>query len=145
MQKSSVIKKDQVKQGWVLIDAANANLGKLAVELSALLIGKRKLTYTTNLFSGDNVIVINAKDIRVSAKKVTTKVYHRHSGYPGGLSTLSFEQLMRKNPSAVVRNAVKGMVPKTKIGDEMLSHLFVYNDEKNPHEAQKPTTLTFDN
>ncbi len=141
MQKTKSIKKADLQLNWYVIDAKEMNLGRLAVEASGLLMGKKKVTYAKNLFSGDNVIIINAKDVKVTPRKVTDKMYYRHSGFPGGLRALSFEGMMKKNPSAVIREAIHGMVPKTKMGAEILSHLYVYNDEKNPHEAQKPIKL----
>lgn len=142
MQKTRVIKKADNQPHWYLIDAQGMNLGKLSVKAASLLLGKGKVTYTSHLFSGDNVIVINAKGIKVNEKKGEGKMYHRHSGFPGGLHTLNFNQLLVKNPSVIIKKSVKGMIPKTKLGDEIITHLYVYNDEKNPHEAQQPITLS---
>lgn len=141
MQKTRVIKKGDNEVKWFLIDAKGQNLGRLAVKISKVLMGKDKVTYTNNLFSGDNVIVINAKDVAISPKKVSSKMYYRYSGYPSGLTESSFEELMSKNPGVVIKNAVKGMIPNTKMGKVIMSHLHVSNDEKHQYDAQKPVTL----
>lgn len=141
MKTTRSIKKEEVKPNWYIIDAKGMNLGRLAVKVATLIKGKNKVTYAPNLLSGDHVIIVNAKGIEVSTKKVENKEYHAHSGYPGGLKTLSFSKFMAKNPSTVVKIAVKGMLPKTKMGDKMLSLLHVYNDDKHPHEAQTPIKL----
>lgn len=147
MQKSTVIKKADVKKDWYLIDATGVSLGKLSVAISKLLIGKNKLTYASNLDSGDNVIVINAKGIRVSDKKLslktkTGKIYRKHSGFQGGLKSVPFAVMFSKKPKTVIKLAVQGMVPKTKMGDQMMSHLFIYEDDKYEQEAQKPIKLS---
>lgn len=141
MQKTKVIKKADLQHSWYLIDASKYPLGKVSVMIAELLIGKKKLTYTTNMFSGDNVVVVNAAKAHVSPKKTSTKMYYKHSGFPGGLVEKTFEQLLKKSPRAVIMHAVKGMVPKTKMGDEMLRHIHIYNDAQHEHEAQQPINL----
>lgn len=140
-KKESVTPKEMDKTKWYLIDASDMQLGKLAVKAAGVLIGKKKVTYVPNLFSGDNLVIVNAEKIKVPDKRRENKMYYKHSGYPGGLKSLSMGEFMQKNPAKLVETAIKGMVPKTKLGKVMLTHLYIYNTATNPHEAQKPVTL----
>lgn len=134
-------KKDDLNRKWFVIDAEGAVLGKLATAVADVLSGKRKPIYTPFLDTGDHVVVINAEKVAVSGTKEETKLYRRHSGYLGGLKTASVRQVREKRPSRIVEEAVKGMLPKTRLGRAMFTKLKVYAGPKHPHEAQRPTPL----
>lgn len=134
-------KKDDLNRKWFVIDAEGAVLGKLATAVADVLSGKRKPIYTPFLDTGDHVVVINAEKVAVSGNKEETKLYRRHSGYLGGLKTASVRQVREKRPSRIVEEAVKGMLPKTRLGRAMFTKLKVYAGSKHPHEAQRPTPL----
>ncbi|MCM2257530.1 MAG: 50S ribosomal protein L13 [Vicinamibacteria bacterium] len=134
-------KKDDLNRKWFVIDAEGAVLGKLATAVADVLSGKRKPIYTPFLDTGDHVVVINAEKVAVSGTKEETKLYRRHSGYLGGLKTASVRQVREKRPSRIVEEAVKGMLPKTRLGRAMFTKLKVYAGSKHPHEAQRPTPL----
>lgn len=128
-----------VQHGWLVVDAKGLTLGRLATQVAILLRGKNKPIYTPNVNCGDNVIVINASKVVLTGNKWDDKLYRHHSAYAGGLRTLTAKELMAKDPTKMVENAIYGMLPHTKLGDEMRRQLFVYADEKHPHAAQKPT------
>ncbi len=132
--------KDRDKQ-WHVVDAEGKVLGRLATKIANLLTGKDKPIYTPFLDTGDHVIVINADKIRLTGKKLTDKIYRRHSGYPGGLKEVSAGVQMQRNPEKVVQEAVFGMLPKTKLGRAMRKKLKVYRGPDHPHQAQKPAAL----
>ncbi len=134
-------KKDDLNRKWFVIDAEGAVLGKLATTVADILSGKRKPIYTPFLDTGDHVVVINAEKISVSGNKEETKLYHRHTGYLGGLKTRSVRQVRETRPSRIVEEAVKGMLPKTRLGRAMFGKLKVYAGPKHPHDAQRPTPL----
>ena len=121
---------------WHVIDADGQILGRLASEIAKLLMGKNKLIYASNLLSGDFVIVINSKNVRLTGNKSDTKKYWRHSGYPGGLTEIPFNVMKEKDDEYIIKKAVKGMLPKNKMGDKLLGRLKVYGDENHPHESQ---------
>ncbi len=127
-----------VTKEWVLIDAENQTLGRLASEIANLLRGKYKTNYTPHVDCGDNVIVINAEKIRLTGHKMTDKVYTRHTGYPGGQRFATPVELLAKKPYAVVEKAVKGMLPKNRLGSALFKNLHVYTGNTHPHEAQQP-------
>lgn len=129
-------KSSDLKPQWHVIDAAGKTLGKLASEVATLLMGKHKPTYAPHLNTGDFVIVINAAKVRVTGKKTQQKVYYRHSGYPGGLKSTTFDTMMETHPTRVIEYAVKGMLPKNRLGRDMLRRLKVYPGDSHPHEAQ---------
>jgi len=133
--------KIMIERSWFLIDAADKILGKVAVEAAKLLLGKKKVEYTPNIDSGDFVVVINSERIRVTGKKETDKLYRKHSGYPGGLKTLSFKELKAKNPCKIIELAVWGMLPKNVLGRRMIRRLKVYRGGVHPHSAQKPQSV----
>ena len=135
-QKSSEIKRD-----WYLIDASTLPLGKLAVIIADKLMGKSKVTYTPHIDNGDYVVVINAKNIKVTGDKMTDKKYYRHSGFPGGLTELKLEEVIEKDPSLAIRQAVKGMMPKNKLAAERLTRLRVFNGAEHSHTAQQPKEI----
>jgi len=126
---------------WFVIDAREVVLGKLAVKAATILRGKHKPIYTPFLDTGDHVIVINASRVHLSGKKETSKFHHRHSGYLGGLRSTSVAALRQKHPTRIVEEAVRGMLPKTKLGRAMFHKLKVYAGDTHPHQAQKPQPL----
>ena len=128
----------EVERKWYLIDAKDQTLGRLATTIVNILRGKNKPNYTPNVDTGDFVVVINSKDIKVSGNKETDKIYYSHSGYPGGLKKISFKALMEKDPTKALEKAVKGMLPHNTLGAQQFTKLKVYADDKHPHEAQKP-------
>ncbi|MBM31665.1 MAG: 50S ribosomal protein L13 [Chloroflexi bacterium] len=130
------LKGKDVTSKWHLIDADGKILGRLASEIARLLIGKDKPTYSRNLLSGDFVVVINSQGIRLTGNKSETKKYWRHSGYPGGMSEISFKVMKEKDQQFIIKNAVKGMLPKNKQGNKILSRLKVYGGNDHPHESQ---------
>lgn len=133
--------KNTVSKEWVLIDAENQVLGRLASAAAILLRGKHKTNYTPHVDCGDNVIIINADKIRLTGNKWESKEYIRHSGYPGGQRSRTAKELMAKNPVAMVENAVKGMLPKNKLGAELFRNLNVIAGVEHQHEAQKPKKI----
>ncbi|MDE0479475.1 MAG: 50S ribosomal protein L13 [Gammaproteobacteria bacterium] len=131
----------EVSRNWLLVDAEGQTLGHMASAIATRLRGKHKAEYTPHVDTGDFVVVINADKVRVTGKKATGKIYHSHSGYPGGLKSLSFEQMIAKSPERVVRLAVRGMMPRNRLGRAMLKKLKVYAGGEHPHSAQQPQTL----
>ena len=139
---SSFIQKPaEVERKWYVVDAEGKTLGRMASAVAAILRGKNKPTYTPHVDCGDYVIIINADKVAVTGKKRQEKIYKRHTGYPGGLRELTFEQLMEKHPEEVVRHAVKGMMPNGKLGRKMFKKLKVYASPEHDHAAQKPEVL----
>ena len=130
-----------INREWYLIDASSAPLGRLAVDIAQLLIGKKKPTFTPHVDDGDHVVVINASKIQVTGKKLNDKIYYRHSGYPGGISQATLQELLEKNPALVIEAAVYGMIPKNKLRDGRMQRLRVFANESHDHEAQKPKTV----
>lgn len=125
-----------VERKWHVIDASERTLGKLATEAASLLMGKHKPTFSPNIDTGDHVIIINAEKIQVTGNKLKQKHYYRHSGYPGGFKSISLETAMQDNPTRVVEHAIKGMLPRTRLGAQMLKKLRVYPGDEHPHVAQ---------
>lgn len=135
--------KNTVKQGWYVVDAENKTLGRLATQIAHILRGKNKAYYTPHVDCGDYVIVLNSDKVRLTGQKWDQKIYLRYTGYPGGQRATSARLLNQKKPTALVENAVKGMLPKTKLGRQMIKKLFVYSGTEHPHAAQKPQELKF--
>jgi large subunit ribosomal protein L13 len=131
-------KADDITHEWFVVDAEGVVLGKLASEIASILRGKHKPIYATHVDTGDNVIVVNAEKIDVSLRKRAQKMYHRHSGYPGGLRSLNLEEMLKRDPERVIRLAVKGMLPKGPLGRAMIKKLKVYPGPTHPHTAQQP-------
>jgi len=131
-------KPGDVTKNWYVIDATDVVLGRLASQAASLLRGKHKATFAPHVDGGDFVIVINAEKVALTGSKLTDKMVYRHSGYPGGLSAVPVGELLEKNPTRVIENAVKGMLPKTKLGAVQLKHLKVYAGSEHPHAAQQP-------
>ncbi|MFQ3170411.1 MAG: large subunit ribosomal protein L13 [Oleispira sp.] len=134
-------KPESVQREWFIVDAAEKTLGRLATEIALRLKGKHKPEYTPHVDTGDYIVVINAEKIRVTGKKTTDKMYYRHTGYPGGLRSISFDKLIDHKPEMVIEQAVKGMLPKNPLGRDMYRKLKVYAGSEHPHTAQQPQTL----
>ena len=134
-------KAEQVQRDWYVVDAAEKTLGRLASEIAHRLRGKHKAEYTPHVDTGDYIVVINAEKIQVTGAKTTDKMYHHHTGYPGGLKSVSFEKLIEKVPERVIQSAVKGMLPRNPLGRAMFKKLKVYAGDEHPHTAQQPQTL----
>jgi len=130
-----------VNKEWVLIDAENEILGRLASKSAMFLRGKYKTNFTPHVDCGDNVIIINAEKIKLTGKKLTDKEYVSHSGYPGGQKIRTPRELLIKKPTAIVEKAIKGMLPKNRLGSELFRNLFVYEGAEHPHQAQKPRVI----
>ncbi len=130
-----------IKQDWFLVDATDKTLGRLATEIARRLRGKHKPQYTPSMDTGDYIVVINAKDVKVTGRKTTDKNYYRHTGYPGGIKSESFEKLINRKPELIIETAVKGMLPKGPLGRQMFRKLKVYAGAEHNHEAQKPQPL----
>jgi len=141
--KTFVPKKEQIEKKWWLIDADGKVLGRLATEVAILLRGKRKPEFVNFLDSGDFVIVINAERIKVTGKKTEQKKYYSHSGYPGGIKEKTYRELLETKPEEIIKNAVWGMIPKTKLGRATYKKLKVYRGSRHPHEAQMPVEHQF--
>jgi len=130
--------RETVKKEWLIIDANDQILGRLASKAASLLRGKNKPNFTPHVDCGDNVIVINAEKVRLTGKKWANRQYFSYSGYPGGQKITTPEQLLAKKPFALVEHAVKGMLPKSRLGNAIFNNLYVYEGSEHPHEAQKP-------
>jgi len=134
-------KNEEIEKSWYLVDAENKVLGKLASKIAAVLRGKHKPIFTTHVDTGDFVVVINAKKIHLTGKKLKNKYYYRHSGYPGGLKVMSAEDMLKKKPENLIKLAVRGMLPKNKLGRKQLKKLKIYAGADHPHKAQMPKEL----
>ncbi len=137
-------KASEIKRDWYVIDAADKVLGRLATEVASRLKGKHKPEYTPHVDTGDNIIVINADKVRVTGRKTSDKMYHHHTGYPGGLKSESFEKLQARKPEQIIELAVKGMLPKNPLGRQMFRKLKVYAGLEHPHTAQQPKELNIE-
>ena len=139
--KSVYLNKETVKKEWVVIDATDLALGRLASRVALVLRGKNKPGFTPNVDCGDNVIVVNAEKVALSGKKMTDRVYTRYTGYPGGQRFTTPKEILQTRPAELIRRAVKGMLPKTRLGDKILGNLFVYAGPAHPHQAQQPREI----
>lgn len=137
--KTYSVKAAEIKRDWHIIDAKEKILGKLATEAAQLLMGKHKPIFSRHLDTGDFVVVINAEKVRVSGNKEKQKLYYRHSGYPGNLRSVTLEEMLKKKPERVIEHAVKGMLPKNRLGNAMIKKLKVYAGDSHPHLAQTGT------
>lgn len=133
-----------VQKDWVVVDAEDQILGRLASKVARIIRGKNKPSFTPHVDCGDNVIVINAEKVKLSGNKMEEKLYIRHTGFPGGQRELTAEQLLRKKPEAMVEKAVKGMLPKNKLGSKLFNNLHVVVGTEHKHEAQKPKKINLD-
>lgn len=131
----------EIKREWWVIDASSLPLGKLAVVIADKLMGKSKVTYTPHIDNGDYVVVVNAKNLKVTGDKMTKKMYYRHSGFPGGLTELKLEEVVEKNPSLAISEAVKGMLPKNKLLADRMARLRVFDGAEHAHTAQNPQNI----
>lgn len=138
---TSLLKREEVKRDWVLVDASGQILGRLASRIARLLMGKHKPIYTPHIDSGDFVIVLNSSKVKVTGKKLKDKIYYHHSGYPGGLKETKLEELLKKFPERVIYLAVKRMLPKNKLQAKRLHRLRIYPGPEHPHQAQRPKAL----
>jgi len=136
-------KPETVERNWYIIDATHQILGRLATEVARRLRGKHKPEFTPHVDTGDYIIVTNAAYIRVTGKKEKNKIYYRHTGYPGGIKSITFEKLLATKPERVIEVAVKGMLPKNALGREMFRKLKVYAGSEHPHTAQQPKVIEF--
>ncbi len=134
-------KAGEINHDWFVVDAADKTLGRLASEIAHRLRGKHKPEYTPHTDTGDYIVVINAEKIRVTGNKTKDKMYHHHTGYPGGIKSISFEKLIVKAPERVIQGAVKGMLPRNPLGRAMFKKLKVYAGTEHPHAAQQPQVL----
>lgn len=134
-------KKEEIEREWYVVDAEGQTLGRLASRIAPILKGKHKPTYTPHLDCGDFVIIVNAEKVRVTGRKLDQKLYYHHSGYPGGLKSISLRDQLGRYPERVLEAAVRGMLPKNKLGRRMIKKLKVYAGDSHPHEAQLPKPL----
>jgi large subunit ribosomal protein L13 len=139
--KTFVTKPADVERSWYVVDAEGQTLGRLATQIAVLLRGKHKPIYSPSVDCGDYVIVVNAEKIRVTGRRLDQKMYYRHSGYPGGLSTISLREQLQKHPTRVIEAAVRGMLPKNKLGRKMFKKLKAYAGPEHPHQAQQPVAF----
>ena len=137
MEKTFVVK-GRPESEWSLVDASNQPIGRMATKIAGLLMGKHRTNFTPGVLVGDHVVVINAKDMKISQKRLDTKVYYHHSGYPSGLKSVGLAEQMRVHPDRVIRAAVWGMIPHTKAGKEIIKRLYIYAGNEHPHSGQNP-------
>ena len=143
--KTYYAKPSEVQREWLLVDATDMTLGRLASEVAQILRGKNKPTYTPHIDTGDFVVIVNAEKIKITGAKATDKVYYRHTGYVGHLKSETFTEAMEKHPTRVIEHAVRGMLPKGTLGTQMDKKLKVYAGPEHPHQAQKPVALELKN
>ena len=141
IQTTYSMKASEIQKNWVLIDAENKILGRLATEVASILRGKNKPSFTPHLDTGDNVIIINAEKVKLTGAKSEDKDYFKHSQYPGGEKFVNIKKFMEKNPAFVIEHAVKGMLPKNRLGRKVFKNLKVYAGTDHPHEAQQPEKI----
>ena len=138
---TTLVKPAEVERKWYLLDAAGKSLGHVAAEAAVLLRGKQKVNYTSNVDCGDYVIVVNAEKVKLTGDKLTEKVYVRHTGYPGGQRFATAQDYLKKKPEFVIEEAVRGMLPKTRLGEAIFKNLKVYAGAEHPHAAQNPKAI----
>jgi len=139
--KTQVAKKEQVARDWYLVNVEDKVLGRVATQIASILRGKNKPVYTPSVDTGDFVIVVNAEKIALTGNKLADKTYYSHSGFPGGIKSITAGKLIDKKPEELIRKAVKGMLPKNKLARHMLSKLKIYSGAEHPHKAQQPKAL----
>lgn len=142
MYKTHSVKASEIQREWWVIDADGLILGRLAAEVAHVLRGKHKPVFAPHLDTGDHVVIVNADKVRLSGNKLADKRWYRHSGYPGGLRELPYDRLMQERPQLVVEKAIKGMLPRNRLGRSMSSKLKVYSGPNHPHAAQNPKPMT---
>jgi large subunit ribosomal protein L13 len=138
VEKTYVTKQEDVQREWYVVDASGQTLGRLASQVARILRGKHKPIYSPSVDTGDHVIVVNAEKVHVTGRKLDQKIYYRHSGYPGGLKEITLRNLLQKHPTRVIEHAVRGMLPKNRLGRRMFKKLKVYAGPDHPHAAQRP-------
>lgn len=141
MKRTYVTKEEDIQRDWYQVDAAGQTLGRLASQVARILRGKHKPIYSPSVDAGDYVIVVNAEKIHVTGRKLDEKMYHRHSGYPGNLKAIPLGELLEKNPTRVIELAVRGMLPRSRLGRKMIKKLKAYAGPDHPHQAQQPEPL----
>ncbi|TVQ42520.1 MAG: 50S ribosomal protein L13 [Saprospirales bacterium] len=141
--KTKSLRKEDAEHNWFVVDAEGETVGRLSSKIAHVLRGKHKACYTPHVDCGDNVIVLNAEKIRFTGKKMDDKVYLSYTGYPGGQKSITAKEVLAKHPERIIEKAVKGMLPKTKLGRAMYKKLFVYTGTEHPHQAQKPEPFKF--
>ena len=139
--KTYTVRRGDIRREWYVVDAQGKTLGRLASEIAKILRGKHKPIYVPHLDCGDYVIVVNAEKVRVTGKKLDQKFYYRHSGYPGGLKSINLRDQLQKHPTRVLEAAIRGMLPKNRLGRAMIKKLKVYAGDLHPHQAQQPKAL----
>lgn len=144
MMKTWTPKSAEIERRWWVVDADGLILGRLATQLASVLRGKHKPAYTPHVDVGDYVVVVNAEKIAVTGDRRAQKMYYRHSGYPGGLREMTLDEMLRRHPERVIRLAVRGMLPRNRLGRHMLDKLRVYAGPNHPHEAQSPSPLVIE-
>ena len=143
--KTYIAKEKDIQKSWYVVDAKDKILGRLAAKVASILIGKDKVIYSPHQDTGDEVIVVNARYVKTTGKKLTEKLYSRYSAYPGGLNQETLATVLKKKPEYVIIHAVHGMLPKNKLGAKLLKKLRVYPDEVHPHKSQNPKVLNIEN
>ena len=141
-KQTKFISTENAQRNWVVVDAKDQVLGRLASKVASIIRGKTKPTFSPNADTGDFVVVINANQVKVTGKRELLKTYSHHSGYPGGLKTKSYEELMATKPELIIQSAVKGMLPKNRLGNQLIKKLKVYSGSEHPHKAQKPEAIS---
>ncbi|MCK5645820.1 MAG: 50S ribosomal protein L13 [Anaerolineales bacterium] len=144
MQKTFYPKQEDITRSWHVVDAAGQNLGRLATRIAGVLMGKTKPEFTPGVDVGDFVIVVNAEKITVTGKRLDQKIYYRHSGYPGGLKSITLRNQLEKFPDRVIRSAVWGMIPRSRHGRKLMKKLKIYVGPEHPHKAQNPSALSIE-
>lgn len=142
--KTHAVKQADLKETWYVVDATDQTLGRLATQIATILRGKHRPDYSPHLDLGDYVIVVNAEKVRLAGKKTEQKMYYRHSQYPGGLKTTSFQKMLADHPTRIIERAVHGMLPHNRLGEDLRKKLKVYTGPEHPHQAQQPKPLSFD-
>lgn len=140
---TQVAKQADIQRNWFVVDMEDKVLGRVATEIARVLRGKHKPVYSPSVDAGDFVVVVNASKLKLTGNKLADKMYHRHTGYPGGLRSINAEKLLASKPEELIKKAVKGMLPKNKLGRQMFKKLKVYGGAEHPHDAQTPKNLTF--
>jgi len=141
VDKTYIPKESEITREWVLVDANDQNLGRLATQIATILLGKHKPSFTPGVEMGDYVVVVNCERVRVTGNKMDEKIYYHHSMYPGGLKSISLRQQLEKHPDRVIRRAVWGMLPHNKFGRKVIKNLKIYAGPEHPHSAQKPKQM----
>lgn len=132
-------KASEIQRNWLVVDVEGQVLGRAATQIATLLRGKHKPTYAPHMDGGDNVIVLNSAKIVVTGRKADQKIYYRHTGYPGGLKSITYKVMLQRHPDRILKIAVKGMLPKNRLGRRLLKKLHIYSGNRHPHQAQQPT------